>query len=288
MDSIQSNAIARKLNVANEKVEIRREDLFFIMGHCFRSIRRLTCLYMILHSLFLLSIPSTLFSCLKDKPSNLRILQGLEIIRTTEHYSYFMSPFNRSKNYSEIKRILPLVIVEPGRVRVWRHFFSLFFSHHLACFLFLKHFWVIPFSLHSCSNQQTFKTYYVSEQEVNEFISQFLGTQSWARLLPPQKITMNNNPAHIPRLGLSIHTCSFMLRCMLYSSLGRFCCQHCFIISVLSSQGLCEHLFWLTCRCPLSYLINCLADLRSPFPCELRSWCQRKSTSVLLSTNGLW
>ena len=87
------------------------------MGHCFRCTRRLSCFYVILYSTFPFSVPSSRFSCLKDTLSNLRILQDLEIIRTRRHYSYFVSPFNLSKNYSEIKRTLPLVLIEPGRVR---------------------------------------------------------------------------------------------------------------------------------------------------------------------------
>lgn len=121
------------------------------------------------------------------------------------------------------------------------------------------------------------------------YSSHSLGTQSWARPLWPLGITRNNNTAHILRPGLSFHTSTPCVRTYQASSVTSTALS----LSILSSKGLYvafDQLFWLTCKSLLSELIllNCLADFRSSFLCDLnRSWCQRKSMSVLPSTNSV-
>lgn len=71
----------------------------------------------------------------KITSSDLRILQGLEIPRTKGHELYFVS-FSLKK-YSELKRILPLVMVKPERGGT-EMLFCLFFVHHLAYYLLVQ------------------------------------------------------------------------------------------------------------------------------------------------------
>lgn len=155
-------------------------------------------------------VPSRPFPCLKDTPLILRVLQGRETTGTGGHNSGFVSPENLSKSYSEFERVLPPVMVEPGGVKVWKHFlaFSFCIIWHITCFFKMcESSPSSPFVF----IQQTFKTHCVSRQKIKELYSSHCpGRQFWAWPSPPLGITENDNTVAFwdlgsPRLLLLLH-----------------------------------------------------------------------------------